>query len=103
MRVMSVGIKFDETKISQVVSINFANGSEILSVQVQNNEPILWVCFMSPSESFSQHFKKKAEEFQLTIGKCGYADIEIDSLKYLSNVNIGDDTFAVFYKKVETL
>lgn len=103
MKVATIGIKFDGNIESNVVSINLFKGTEILSVQAENNESTLWICFMSPSESFSPHSKREDEAFQFIIAKCKctYAEIEIDDHKYIGNINVSNDTYAIFYKKVE--
>ncbi len=102
MIVASIGIAFDPDEKENTLSINFPKHAEILSVketEVDDNH-FLKISFMYPAEN-SLGESEVWHEFQFLITKCAYVNIEIDNHNYIGNIDVEDDTYAVFYKEMQ--
>lgn len=105
MKFGCIGLKFDIKKDINECSINLPKAAKILSVCAKENDETMWISYMAPSEFFQKESRIFTTypgwtTFYFLICKCNYnADINIDEYKYIDNINIDNDTFAVFYKK----
>ncbi len=99
MKVALIGLRFNADKAVNTATINLPMYSKILSVTAKNDKPCLWVNFMAPSNYF---FTKKAwREFQFVIVRCNYDEFEIDGHNYIATIEVDNNLFAIFYKKIQ--
>ena len=94
MTVATIGLGFDLKDKLTVKSINLPKNTEIFSVRVKENNPTIWINYMAPSENFKQDYSK----ITLVICSCKYTQIDFDKHIYVGNIDINDDSYAVFYK-----
>ncbi len=106
MKVALIGLKFNADEAVSTISINLPECSKFLSVyvKVENDEPCLWINYMAPSEHFDHgdgYAKKAWCNFQFVIVRCNYDEFEFDEHNYIATIEVGNDAFAIFYKKAE--
>lgn len=94
MKVSVIGLNFDPKENEFHKILCFPEGTEILSVEIRDNNPTLWINFMAPSESFEIDISKK---IHFAICKCEYDNFKADCHKYIGNVSIHSTKYAVFY------
>jgi len=95
MTVATIGLEFNPKEKFAVKIINLPKNAEIFSVKVKENNPTIWVTYMAPSENFKLDYS----EISFVICSCKYTQIEFDKHIYLGNIDINNDSYAVFYKK----
>ena len=97
--VAKIGFEVDFSKPLSETKINLPECTEILSVHLkenkENNKNYIQFVFMSPTDMFDSHLWK---EYIFVICKVNYTVFDFDGHKYVDTINIGDDTFAIFYK-----
>lgn len=98
-----IGMVFDPQNKLNELSLHLPKDAEILSVSItenNDNDYVLLVRFLSPAEAYDTRFTSNYpwKDFHFFIVKCAYTEIEIDEHKYIGNIDIGDDTYVVFYK-----
>lgn len=76
--------------------ISFPDETEILSVEVRENKPILYINYMAPTPNFQINTFKK---ILFIICQCEYTEVDIQRHRYLGNVVLGQKSFAVFCNK----
>ena len=99
MKMMVSQIGFKLSKISKVIklSINLPVDTKILSVSAEEeyDKHVFWNRFMAPSNDI---FETGHREFHFIIVNCKYTEVEINKHKYIGNIDIEDETYAVFFE-----
>ncbi len=94
--VAKIGLKVDFSKPLSEVTVNLPECTEILSAHIEDNkEGLLHLVFIAPTNMFESHLWK---EYIFVIVKANYTVFDFDNHKYVDSINIGNDTFAIFYK-----
>lgn len=93
MTVGSLGFKFDPNIPCNEATISFPEESEVLSVEVRANKPTLYINFMAPTENFEIDLSKR---IHIVICRCDFTEFDIKRYKYVGNVRISQESFAVF-------
>ncbi len=98
MEVTIIGLFFNVTEAVITIPVNLPKCSKILTafVKTKNINPCLWVNYMVPSDAKEAYCK-----FQFVIVRCENDEFEFDEHNYIGTIDIGNDTFAIFYKKAE--
>ena len=103
MRVASVGLLIDpkEEKLTKL-SFKLPLGTEILSAKLEkgNLDNTLWFTYIAPSEAYDDISKESYpwKEYNFYICECTYTEIEFNTHKYIGNIDIADNDYAVFYE-----
>lgn len=99
MKMMVAQFGFKLSKIGKIIklSINLPVDTKILSVSAEKeyDEYVLWTRYIAPSNDI---FKTGHREFNFIIINCKYTEVEIDKHEYIGNIDIEDETYAVFFK-----
>lgn len=93
--IATIGLNFNPKEKLTVLPINLPKNAEFFSARVKDNNPTIWVTYAAPSENFKLDFS----EISFVICSCKYTQIEFDGHIYLGNIDINDDSYAVFYKR----
>ena len=96
MKVAMISFSFNPKEIITVESFDFPKGTEILSAKIKEDPNTIWVTSMAPSKKIDTEPLEK-----ITFIVCSYkcSNMEFDHYTYISNINIDDTRYAVFYKK----
>lgn len=86
-------LKFDPKLDCSHKFLDFPLDTEILSVEIKENAPELCINYMAPKESFEIDTSK---HFHFIICKYEYAKDVIARYRYLANVTVNREKFAVF-------
>lgn len=86
-------LKFDPKLDCNHKFLDFPLDTEILSVEIKGNAPELCINYMAPKESFEIDTSK---HFHFIICKCEYVKDVIARYRYLANVTVNREKFAVF-------
>ena len=100
--VTMIGLSINTEKELNETTLTLPEGTEILSVSAKLNA--VWFTYMSPSDAFNNNKYRSNypwKNYCFLIVKCNSVDIEIDEHKYIGNIDIEEDTYAVFYKAVD--
>ena len=86
-------LNFDTKKDCNQAILSFPEETEILSVEVRDNKSCLYINYMAPSENFEIDLSKKV---LFNICKCNFTEIDVKRNRYIGNVVIRGESFAVF-------
>ncbi len=86
-------LKFDPKLDFNHKFVSFPLDTEILSVELRGNSPELCINYMAPNESFEIDTSKR---FHFIVCKCEYSKDVMDKYRYLANVTVNREKFAVF-------
>lgn len=102
MKVAPLNLCFELTGNLTEVKFRLPIGTEVLSVskKEENDNIFFSITYMSPSEAFDPPTEHIYEwrYYHFFAVKCNFTEIEIDEHKYIGNIDIDDNTYAVFYK-----
>lgn len=93
MTVAHIGLKFNPEVPCNEALLSFPEDAEVLSVEVRGNKPTLYINFMAPSENMEIDVSKK---IHFLICKCDFTEFDIKRYRYIGNVRICQESFAVF-------
>ena len=93
MTVANYKLNFDPTLECNEAIVDLPEESEVLSVEIRDNKPTLYINYMAPTENFEIDLSKR---IHFIICKREYTEVDVKRYRYIGNVNVGRTIFAVF-------
>ena len=97
MTVATIGINFDSNNPLNELKVRLPEVAKMLSAEIKEDPNTLWITFSAFTSIFEADDLWR--EYNFVVCKCNYTSFYFDDHKYINNITVNNESFAVFYNK----